>query len=298
MIDTCREPNLFVLGTAKAGTTTVYNWLNSCREINMASLKEPHYYSSVRPDKSQEAFTRYIEDYSQYQGLFDWSGEEYLYWGDASPSYLHSTDACKKIENLSKERQVKAVICLRDPVERAFSHFLMDVREGLQSPDATFLSALEKDFHSHSKGWGVSHMYVELSLYYDAVKRYIDALGRENLYFLKFENLLLSESDELQKLANFLSVEITESVKGVSKNPFGMPRNRLSALIMASSSVRALAKKILPHSITSYLKNEILIDSSLKKPVISPAEREVCWGYFEGDVKKLNSLFCENYYSL
>ena len=46
-----REPNFFIVGAAKAGTTSLYHHLDQHPDIHMSPLQEPCYFASeVRPE--------------------------------------------------------------------------------------------------------------------------------------------------------------------------------------------------------------------------------------------------------
>ena len=140
-----RKPNFFIVGAAKAGTTALYYYLKRHPDVFMCPIKEPHYFSS---DIRYENFSTFhkrvhsklkIRDYLQNSQLYevhiDWvtgwmdylalfresNGEKAI--GEASTGYLYSESAAANIAE--KCPKAKIIIVLRDPIERAFSHYKM-----------------------------------------------------------------------------------------------------------------------------------------------------------------------------
>ncbi|OEU69193.1 MAG: hypothetical protein BA863_00135 [Desulfovibrio sp. S3730MH75] len=130
----------------------------------------------MKPSKSQEHIVHPVLDPLKYEELFADARYSKII-GEASPSYLSDENTARRIK--SKVPDAKIIILLRDPIERVYSHYLMDVRNGIQKKK--FYQALIEDYSSQEKGWGVSHMYVELGLYADQVVRYMDIFDKSSL---------------------------------------------------------------------------------------------------------------------
>ena len=93
--------------------------------------------------------------------------------GEASTSYLWDSQAAERIKRAVPEASI--LIMLRDPVERAYSQYWNDVREGLEK--RSFLDALAEEQRSGPGGWGVSSLYIDCGRYADQVARYLDRFG-------------------------------------------------------------------------------------------------------------------------
>ncbi len=71
------RPNFFIVGAAKAGTTSMYEYLEQLPDVYMATLKEPHWFSRVAPNPSRRV--RPVTSVKEYAKLFDgWRGESLL----------------------------------------------------------------------------------------------------------------------------------------------------------------------------------------------------------------------------
>ena len=104
-------PNLFVVGAAKAGTTSLWRYLDQHPAIYMSPVKEPHYFSSFTPGLFPA-----VKDEGEYLRLFRDAGDAPLR-GEASASYLWDAETPRR--HPSRSPDAKIVISLRDPVERA-----------------------------------------------------------------------------------------------------------------------------------------------------------------------------------
>src|SRR5690606_7681271 len=64
-----KAPNFMVVGAAKAGTTSLYHYLQQHPDVFMPVEKEPHHFSQVRPDPAKRAFYKHIPDRATYLAL-------------------------------------------------------------------------------------------------------------------------------------------------------------------------------------------------------------------------------------
>src|SRR4030095_7539079 len=172
-------PNFFVVGAAKSGTTSLYEYMKMHPEIYMAPIKETHHFSTdidnskFRPnyarslnknlskflegDMSDGIFHAFVKDWDQYVKLYRKATEEKAI-GEVTNSYLYSAEAAKNI--IGRFPGAKVIMMLRNPVDRAFSHYLMDLRIGYETEN--FMEALKKDMARNPKGWGISTLYGEI----------------------------------------------------------------------------------------------------------------------------------------
>ena len=129
-------PNPLLIGAAKSGTTSLYHYLQQHAEIYTSPIKEPlvfafvgHEGLDVENTKAQDAPITSLKD---YQALFAEVVDEKAI-GEASTGYFHSSRAAENIRRLIPD--VKLIAVLRDPIERAYSTYLMAVRAGIEPLD-------------------------------------------------------------------------------------------------------------------------------------------------------------------
>ena len=108
------------IGTSKAGTTWVSEMLDAHPGICMSEPKEVNYFNE------QNNYSINIKNYNYGKG-FNWYKKHFLHWrtgqiiGEFTPKYLADLKAPLRIKNAFPD--VKLIVCLRDPVDRAFSQY-------------------------------------------------------------------------------------------------------------------------------------------------------------------------------
>src|SRR3712207_4104321 len=127
-------PNFLVIGAMKSGTTALYYYLEQHPEIYMSPVKEPNFFS-------QENAADTVTHIGTYEQLFKGaSGKKAI--GEASHSYLYEPRAAAEIRRYVPK--VKLIAILRNPIDRAYSHFLHMVRSGTEPLD-DFAQALREE---------------------------------------------------------------------------------------------------------------------------------------------------------
>lgn len=280
-------PNFFIVGAAKAGTTSLHAYLSQHPEVFMSKLKEPNYFSSFMVRPEFDNFIPVIRDSIAYQDLFLGS-ESYKAVGEASPSYLSDVDAAVRIR--SAIPNAKIIISLRNPVQRAYSHYLMDYHEGRES--RPFPQALEADQARSEKGWGVSFQYVELGLYADQVERYLNAFGRDKVLVILFEDLIRETAIVMQEVARFLDVDPTgypESTFNRVHNPFEASRGRFARSILRFRPIRVWSKRWISQKLRTAVRNRFLFTKG-QRPNLDKMAQQSLAERFAPDLQRLERL--------
>jgi Sulfotransferase domain len=257
-------PNTFIVGAAKAGTTSLYSYLSHHRDVYMSPIKEPHYFSKISPEKSQRYILNPINNRDEYVQLFENVRHQKIV-GEASSSYLSEPDVPFRIKSAVPNARI--IILLRDPIERAYSHYLMDVRNGLQTRD--FYTAINHDYHRRSKGWGVSHMYVELGLYTQQIYRYYNVFNKNQIKILLFDCLVSKPFELLTELSLFLDINPDEFLDiDYSKKHNSFYELKLKGMNFTNNLLKLnkIGRKYLPAYLRKFLKSAFY--SNEKKPPI------------------------------
>ncbi len=288
----CGKPNFFIVGAAKAGTTSLYSWLKAHPLVYMPSLKEPYFFGTHVSPKMGFPGQRY-RSLERYLSLFA-GARNHLAIGEASTSYLWDPDAPRQIKDFCKDARI--IILLRDPVDRAFSHYLMDIRNGLQP--LPFYEALIDDYYNSSKLFGEGHLYVELGLYSEQVKRYLQTFGRDQILILLFPDLRRDPAKVLKRTLDFLGLPEDSMPWDQTlevKNPFSLPRNRLTRWIlrwllrmMAIGAIEPLVE-LIPPQVRSFVYSKILLRPAPKPPRDSRGV-DFLLQFYDEDVTKLEDI--------
>ena len=275
--------DFFIVGAPKAGTTSLYHYLNEHPEIVMSRQKETDYFSDEDLQKKGLYYGKNrINTLEKYHSLFQNVDQKKI--GEASVSYLFYEDVPQKIKAYNSNGKI--IIMLRNPVDRAFSHFLMDYRLGLISK--SFESILENE-KKDIKTSLFYQQYIELGQYSGQVKRYIEKFGKENvtiIFYYDFKNHVVKE---VQKVYEFLEVDSKYRAEIENKhNTYSMPKNNWIRLIYSFVSFRKILNRILPKRKVRKIKEKLFIKS--KKPKLSDVLRARLINLYANDIKQLEEL--------
>lgn len=279
-------PNFFLVGAAKAGTTSAYAYLAQHSQIFFPHIKEPHFFAQLQLSGKQRLFTRYITTRRDYLNLFAGAGR-FPIIGDASPSYLWQPDAPRQIRKHAP--LAKIAMLLRDPVERAHSHYLMDYREGIQH--LSFYDALLQDMRRPDRGWGVSSLYVELGQYAQQVKRYFDTFDPSQIGIFFFEDLRRNPKNVLGQMLRFLGLDVAgvdQINTSKNHNSYAAPRNELMRRIAGAEISRFLGR-MLPAAAGQKIYENFFLRRA-RKPAIDPRARDLLCQCYAPEVLELEKL--------
>lgn len=277
-----RWPDLFVVGAMKAGTTSLHRWLDAHPAVFMSRMKEPHFFAQV----ASVAPGTVVREEAAYLALFADAGAATVL-GESSTSYLWDERAAQRIAARVPDARIVAV--LRDPVERAWSHYLMDVRYGHQS--LSFLDALIEDREVAPRRWGPGcHLYIDLGMYARQLRRYFDAFGRERVLILEFDDLRVRTPALLGDVARFLGIDADGFAAGAERahNPYLAPRGALTRLVARNHRLRVAAQRRLPRPVRALAAR--LLFRAAPKP--EPPADAVAWlrELYEPELRELDAL--------
>jgi len=176
-------PDFIVLGAQKAATSSVYRVLKGHPDVRMPREKEIDFFSEAF------RFRRGLESYARhFQGLRPGGVV-----GENSPGYLPCPACPGRIR--AAVPQAKLVAVLRNPIERAYSSWRMQVLRGAET--APFFEALHKD-----------PRYVAYGRYYQQLSRYAEFFPASQLLVLLFDELAADSTGFYTKLFAFISADV------------------------------------------------------------------------------------------
>jgi hypothetical protein len=282
-------PNFFVVGAQKAGTTSLYHYLNQHPQVFMSPVKEPHFFEGLQSEYRRPGRRKPpVANLRDYEALFSGASGE-IAVGEASASYLYSPEAPVLIRRSVPEARIIAV--LRDPAERAYSNFLHVVQVG-REPLADFAAALQAEEGRMRDNWGPLWYYEHKGFYYAQVKRYLETFGRDQVGIWLYEDLRDHPTEMMREIFCFLAVDETFVPQvTIEHNPSGLPRNEgVKALYNRVRSLSArnpeLMGRFLPAGLRTHLRNRIFV----KPPPFPPDVRSKLRRTYREDILKLQEL--------
>lgn len=245
--------NVFLVGAPKCGTTKLADYFENHPQVNISSPKEVNFFSY----KDLKSRNLYYDEWlcsslEKYKKSFQ--NKKYAAYNcDASVSYFDSTSAPNNIKKY--DNKAKIIVVLRDPVERAISHYEMDKRLGYTSKD--FIEIIDSPNSEEYR------QTVGLSLYFKKVNRYIELFGKENVHIIPFDSLKNSYSQTLQEMCNFLEINWQEdpNYNKLINNAI-VPKNQFLGFLYKHGKLRRVLRKILPSNIHFFLRNNLFAKKS------------------------------------
>jgi hypothetical protein len=207
-------PNFLIIGAQKAGTTALYHYLCEHPMIFPAGTKEVHFFDREWDRGVDWYRTRFPRTLRLRARSFMRRGQAAT--GEATPYYLAHPLVPSRARSVVPDAKLVAV--LRDPVERAFSHYRMTVRKGHESLD--FESALEAeaerigpDLEQVRRGLDPSpvlqrHGYAYRGFYAEQLERWHQHYAADQMLVLAFADLVERPSDLYARILGFLDLEV------------------------------------------------------------------------------------------
>jgi len=276
-------PNLFIVGAPKAGTTSLYEYLKKIPQIYMSAAKEPYYFCKTTvPDYH---YITPIRDKRKYLNLFkNVNGQKII--GEASIWYLSDPDSPTLIHDTVPN--AKIIIMLRDPVERAFSHYLMFAARNLFKT-SSFHEQLQKEVND-GVNLTVANIRLRAGLYYEDVKKYLEIFSKDQVKIIIFEEFIQETKQKLYDILNFLQVKHDlNDFKPEVYNPYATPKFKIINTVLNIRVVNLLRQRFLPESLGWYFKRH-LFSPPLSKPKMLDEDRNFLRNYYSNDVKKIENL--------
>jgi len=203
----------------RAGTTSLYRTLATHPSIYFTPIKEPNFFVKELPESlhkpnyhrnenryfsetfPQHIHITHVKSLNNYGRLFSLAKKEEVVLMDASTAYLQSPGTANAIHEYNSK--AKIIIIKRDPLERAYSHYLMD--KGLGRTLSTFENILKKEieqYESESLPW---YSYIGMSSYKKAMHEYSSLF--DQVLVLEFEKLISDPDKVLGEVYAFLNLE-------------------------------------------------------------------------------------------
>ena len=291
-------PNFLIVGAAKSGTSSLHNYLNQHPEVFMPSyneegmkVKEPRF---LIKDLVENRLHNGVWDWEEYQSLFDKVSDENAI-GESTVLYLYYFEEAIKNIKYRLNEDVRIIIMLRNPVDRAFSaytHVARSVKEDLSFEDAL---EIESERLKHDETLTPMVMYKEMGLYYKMVKAYLDNF--KNVHIIMYEDFKNDTEKAVKEAFSFIGVYDNAKIDTASMHNVGGKSWKtpfLKQLFMKDN----FFKKCLRSFFSKVLRKRVrlIIELVLKEKTkpIKIKTRISLLNYFKSDIEKLEKLLSIN----
>jgi len=275
-------PNFIIIGVAKAGTTSLFRYLDQHPQVFICPIKGSNFFGYEDAldwkwnDEGAPPLLRHFQvtTFEAYEALFAEASNE-IAIGEVSPQYFRCPTAAEKIHNHIPD--VKLIASLRNPADRAFSGFLMRTRRG------------ESVKSSHEE-LNLESSHVKEGFYYRRLKRYFDIFPRDKIKILIFEEFKQDPTKFVIDLFDFLGVDKSYKPDTSTKyNPAGIPKVRWLNRFFYHPALISTAKLILPENMQRIAK-QVRQQNLISPPKFPPDLRSDLLKLYREDILKLEEL--------
>jgi len=286
-------PNFLMVGGARCGTTGLVEGLRAHPDVFVTVPKEPHYFAFHRtganftaPGDEHTVNRVSVTNRDAYLALYP-TQHRYLALGEGSVSTMYYFEEAMP-EILAMNPDMRLVVLLREPVERAYSaHQYMRAR-GLE-PVQNFLEAVALEPERRAAGWHHIWHYTAMSRYAESMAAMQEAApGNIGAWF--YDDLNRDYAGTVAEVLRFLGVTPTDQAREVPRvNVSGQPKYRSvhAALRWATgnAAVRTAVKRTTPYRLREEVRRRVL-----RSDPVPVAAREELTPLFTDDLACLRQL--------
>jgi hypothetical protein len=229
----CILPNFFLAGCQKSATT----WLHVCFH------EHPQIYV---PQKHMVHFfdIHYVKGLDWYQQFYaDWAGERAI--GDTTVSYIRDLLVPRRIAEYNSE--VKFIFSLRNPIERAFSHYWHEKKK----------RKIAFEFEEVFANYDLYQSWIVPGFYYQHLQRFYEYFSEEQVLVILVDDVKKDPEGTIRKIFTFLGVE-PSFVPSILSRQVNKAWYRPNMLQKMKQRLTNPIRKLMPERVKHILKRDIL----------------------------------------
>lgn len=282
-----KKVNLFIVGYPKAGTTSLFYYMQQNKEIFTPRQKELHHFAK---DKNEEykQYHKHIPNFfnytiTEYEKHFSKAKKE-KYLLDATPTYIFSKESAKEIHKYNSK--AKIIIVVREPIAMLYSLY-SQLYVSMNEDQKTFEKAINIE-KTRKQGKNIPRILRRepSSLYYSEHIKFSEQINKYYKYFPKsqiklilFDDLIKNMDEEYSKILSFLSLP-KQKVTYKNHNPNERVRFWHLRNLLTNPKIAEKVKKLLSERTHTFLEQLI------KKITLVRAERKPLNKEFKDKLKK------------
>ncbi len=280
-----RWPTFLVIGAYKSGTTTLHHLFRAHPQVFVPEFREPSYFAFADgPDPTNPTWGRAVREEADYRALFAAAGDATAV-GEVSPEYLRTPAAAHSIARRIPDVTLLAV--LRNPIDRAFSDWVMYRREGLDKLD--FPAALDVQEERRARGEPTG-FYLATGHYAEQLSHYVDVFGRERLHVWLYDDV---SSDPRAAYAEmFTAIGVDPVVADLPLDWHNVGSVPASAQDRFAYAARARLRPLTSRLPLAGVRRRVSekLEARMVRPSMDAATRAKLVAHFRPDIERLQRL--------
>jgi hypothetical protein len=283
--------DFFIVGAQKSATTSIYEYLNSIDDVAMPIVKEMQVFTN---EKLYENFPKNLKAFYE-QDLQN----KIVGMADVELLYAYEQSA----ERIYKHNQkAKIIIMLRNPIDRAYSSYWFS-RKNQRENVSSFEEAIELEeerIQVLEQNDKLALTYLDVSMYYRQVKKYIDVFGEENVLVLVMEEFIKDKEQKFIKVLDFLHLDKNQFNRNILTKKFNeggdVKSKSIQKIFITDNILRKMYFYLFPLSLRMRIRKNVInpLLSKNTKPYkynkISEETYSKLKKYFNKDIKQLSKL--------
>jgi hypothetical protein len=280
-----RLPQFVIAGAPKAGTTALHAALATHPDLYLSPVKEPKYYltdgrppprSTQRGPGDAHSAREWLWRREEYLALFDGAPSGAVR-GEGTPFYFYDRAAQARLA--ADVPDVKVIVVVRDPVDRAYSNWVHLRADGLE-PEADFLAAVQKEQQRIAAGWAPFWHYRGLSRYGEQLRDLYRHVPRDHVLLFRYRELVDQPRQTLDRVSAFLGVAtgVAHTVAPENVKPYVPDTRRyrlLAPVVRAGAALGAWAPPQVWRQLSRPLVAGLHSRHARRPPLSVEARREV-----------------------
>lgn len=196
-----------IAGVQKGGTTVLKEYMDNHPELLFGRRKEIHFFDTP------ELFASDPPDYRPYHAYFHAQDGRHML-GEATPEYVYAEGAMQRIHAYNPA--MKNIVILRNPIDRAYSHWNMSYSKGHDS--RPFSEVIGREPAGESGGGQPQSSYIDRGFYSGQIETMRQFFPAVQTLILRQEDLRHDHNAMLSTIWDFLGVEPIGPVESLESN--------------------------------------------------------------------------------
>jgi hypothetical protein len=277
-----RKIDFICVGVQKAGTSTFHDIIKQHPSLELPLYKETHFFNDN--NKYRKGIDHYFEFY--------FKKKKKLFMGEITPEYSYFDYCADRIHKAFGA--IKILLILRNPVDRAYSHYLMTRRRGLEP--LSFKEALEQETNRlNTYDNAINFSYIDRGRYVEQIKRFQHKFGNENVKIILFEDLIKNTEKTILSVSSFIGLPHYNYNYSVKSNSASEPKSTfLRDFIHKPNWIKKRVGSLIPSKkIKDYLMinlNKKNLKPSKKEEIPYSFKKEIYETYFIEEIENLETI--------
>ena len=206
-------PDFLIIGAARAGTTSLYQYLAQHPSIEPCVVKQLHYFDQYFERGTNWYKVNFPTKWKKFVATK--IKKKKFITGEATPYYLHDPNAPKRVHDLIPD--VKLIVLLRNPIDRAYSHYKRKKRnhteeltfeEATKQEEKRIHGEMEKMIKNQNYFSYIYHRlsYISTGLYAEHLERWYKEFPRNQILVIQSEEFLKNTKKVYNQVLDFLDM--------------------------------------------------------------------------------------------